>query len=139
MRCTSPSAISFVLAIVLSLGSGLGCAALRATRVGQPATLHEALAAYRNADEKKAIAIAVSEAGKRTWGAFYHARLQGFASEQALEECERNARDHRIQSQCWLFAEGDEPVSDTALACSQGKANPKRCALQDRFYQLYPR
>ena len=128
-----------LLLLALALGAGSGCEALRATRVGQPATLGEALQVYRNADEKKAIAIAVDEAGKRTWGAFYHARLQSFANEQALEECERNAAGNRIGAKCWVFAEGDEPAEDTATACRRGEPNAKRCALQDRFYQLYPR
>jgi len=131
--------MSLLLLLACTLFTVSGCAALRATRVGQPKTLSEALTVYRKAEEKKAIAIAADESGKRTWGAFYHAKLQSFAEEQALEECERNVRTHRIKAQCWLFAEGDEPAAETQLACSRGKPNPKRCALQDRFYQLYPR
>jgi hypothetical protein len=128
-----------LLPLLTALAVTSGCEAFRATRVGQPETLSEALAVYRKADEEKAIAIAADESGKRTWGAFYHASLQSFADDQALEECERNVHTHRIKAQCWIFAQGDEPAAETQLACSRGEPNPKRCALQDRFYQLYPR
>jgi hypothetical protein len=139
MRRSQLLAVHAALVLSLSLTAAIGCASLQATRVGRPTTLHEALSIYREADEKKAIAIAVDQGGKRTWGAFYHAELQGFANEQALAECERNVLEHRIRAECWLFAEGDEPSSDTTLACRSGKPNAKRCAYQDRFYQLLPR
>jgi len=139
MPSRHPLRISLLLLLACTLAAVSGCEALRATRVGQPATLNEALTIYRNAKEKKAIAIAVDESGKRTWGAFYHARLQSFAEEQATEECERNAGKHGVRARCWLFAAGDEPAEATADACRRGTPNPRRCAVQDRFYQLYPR
>jgi hypothetical protein len=137
-RHHSSRSLRWVLVAAVLAGAG-GCEALRATRVGEPATLNEALTVYRNAKEKKAIAVAVDESGKRTWGAFYHARLQSFASEQAVEECERNADKFGVRAECWLFAEGDEPAESTGTACRRETPNKRRCAFQDRFYQLYPR
>ena len=137
-RLQSSRTLLFLL-LAFGLVAASGCEALRATRVGQPSTLSEALNIYRNAKEKKAIAIAVDENGKRTWGALYPAKLQSWAGEQAIEECERNVRQLGIRAECWLFAEGDEPAKETILACRQGRPNPRRCALQDRFFQLYPR
>ena len=130
---------AFPLLAALSVALLGGCASWFTTEMDDAQTLSGALAVYRASDEKKAIAVAADEEGRRTWGALYGSYSQEHANEKAVENCRKNARRAGILADCFLFAEGDAPSASTNQACRAGAVNAKRCDLQDRFFELYPR
>lgn len=111
----------------------LGCAAFQATRAGRPLTFKEAVGVYRVSQEKKALSVAVDDGGRRAWGAFYDATLQGFANDEAQEECERSASSAGVNAPCRLFAEGDGPARSGTEACLRRDYPEPWCALLNRY------
>jgi hypothetical protein len=126
------------LAVAL-LAALVGCASWFTTQLGETSTLEGALRVYASSKEKKAMAVAADERGRRTWGVLYGSYTQEHANEKAIEACEKNARHSGIQAPCHLFAEGDAPAPSTVRACRAGTIGARRCELQNRFFELYPR
>lgn len=108
-------------------------AACEATRVGTAASFEEAVDTYAAADEKKALAVAADERGRRRWGAQYGSVTQDRANRDAMEECQASARRHALEAQCYLFAIGNREARSTLEGCRAGRVNPKRCALQRQY------
>jgi|GEM_PF-6987902 len=108
----------------------LGC---EATRLSDTETFEEAVRTYRVSDEKKALALAADENGRRVWGAQYGSLDQERATDEAMEECQRSARRAGVQAQCYLFAVGDREPPATLEGCRAGRINPRRCAAQSRY------
>lgn len=115
---------------LLLLALAAGC---ETTRLAASSSFAETVSIYSSSPEKKALALAADEHGRRVWGASIGSKLQGRANDDALEECRKNAAHRGLEAHCYLFAVGNAPAAETLEACSQGRVNPKRCAAQDRF------
>ena len=127
----------FVIALVLGAALGAGfLAACQATRVGEAETLEEAVQTYRVSKDKKALAVAADETGRRVWGAQYGSLTQDRANEDAMKECQRNAQRSGIAAQCFFFAIGDGEPRATVEGCRVGRINPRRCAAQTKYAPL---
>lgn len=101
----------------------------------------EALYLYREADPKKAIALAAvarEGRGRSAWGVATGSLTQGHANEKALETCTRNAGRAGLDARCQLFAVGDAPAPDTVEACRAGQLPAYRCELQERYRDRLP-
>ena len=97
------------------------------------ASFPEAVRLYRLSDDKKALAVAVDERGRRVWGVMFGSLRQESANEKALEECTRNAARAGVRTTCHLFAIGDDQAPATVGACKEGRISAKRCALQSSY------
>jgi hypothetical protein len=123
------------LALGAALASGL-LAACQATRVGDAESFEEAVRTYTVSDDKKALALAADEGGQRVWGAQYGSLDQDRANEDAMEECQRNARRSGVAAQCYFFAVGDREPRATLEGCRSRSINPRRCAAQAKYGPL---
>jgi hypothetical protein len=122
-------AIALAIALLLT-----GCGT---TRVGEASTFKEAVGTYREADGRKALALASDEGGRRAWGAQYGSSLSEERSvREALEECEASAKRLGVQAQCYLFAVGERQSKSTLEKCEARRINPKRCRDQQDYAPL---
>jgi hypothetical protein len=135
----SPGARRVARALAGALAAAGLLAGCQATRVGDAETFDEAVQVYRVSKDKKALALAADERGRRRWGAQYGSLDQERANEDAMEECQRNARRSGLEAQCYLFAVGDREPRSTLEGCRAERINPKRCAAQAKYGpQLLP-
>jgi hypothetical protein len=126
---------------ILDLGFALAAAAAllagcKATRVGTTSTLQETVETYRESDEKKALALAVDERGRKAWGAQFGSLTQGSADDDAMEECRAAAQHRSIEARCYLFASGNRQARSTVEGCREGRIGRKRCAAQEAYAPL---
>jgi hypothetical protein len=119
----------FLLALAAG-GIAAGCAS---DDYGTVPTLREAVDLYRLSDEKKAMAVAADERGKRVWGVAVGEIDQDRANEKALAHCGKSARNAGLAAQCYLLAVGDRPASQTDAACEAGRISERRCEVQRRY------
>lgn len=122
------------LALGAVLAGGLG--ACQATRVGDAESFEEAVRTYTVSDDKKALALAADEGGRRVWGAQYGSLDQDRANEDAMKECQHNARRSGVAAQCYFFAVGDSEPRATLEGCRGRRINERRCAAQAKFAPL---
>ncbi len=115
-------------ALAAALLVAAGC---QTTRVGEASSFEEAVRTYREAEGRKALALAVDERGRRAWGAQYGRSLsQDRTLREALEECDASAKRQGVQAQCYLFAVGNRQSKATVEKCEDREINPRRCRAQ---------
>lgn len=75
--------------------------------LGPALPFEEVITEYRTYGGEKAIALAVAENGRRTWGYAFGFRTTKLATERALLECEQRVARRGLQATCELYAVGD--------------------------------
>ena len=118
------------LPLLLALLLSLGCAT---TELDRTSGFEETLRVYGLSKDKKALAVAADENGKRAFAALYGSWSQASANEKALAECAKNAERSDVQATCYLFATGDEAAPSTLRGCAEGRIGARRCALQEQY------
>jgi hypothetical protein len=113
---------------------GLSCASWFSARLDAPAgaRLEDAWRLYRISEDSKAMAIAIDDAsGSRVWGIRYGYLSQESANEDALEECQANAKQRGLGARCHLFAIGNRRSPAAVAACGDGRAPASFCNLMN--------
>ncbi len=122
VKCASPLLLLVALAACTTTLGG-----------GAPArSLPEAVSVYEMMSGTKAMALAVTPEGRRTWGVA-SAQLQSSASKRAIETCEENVARLGLLADCHLLAEGNAPAQATEAACFAGTLPEQRCQAQREF------